>query len=98
MVGHVILAAKSPREPDRRGFPLSGSRGRRLDSRGSIRVIPGAACRDRALPGYAITGGPATAGRDYRRADMAVRLGDVAPDFTAETTEGPISFHQWKGS
>ena len=28
---------------------------------------------------------------------MAVRLGDVAPDFTAETTEGPISFHQWLG-
>lgn len=28
---------------------------------------------------------------------MAVRLGDVAPDFTAETTEGTISFHQWLG-
>jgi alkyl hydroperoxide reductase subunit AhpC len=28
---------------------------------------------------------------------MAVRLGDVAPDFTAETTEGPLHFHQWKG-
>ncbi len=28
---------------------------------------------------------------------MAVRLGDVAPDFTAETTEGPVSFHQWIG-
>jgi len=28
---------------------------------------------------------------------MAVRLGDVAPDFTAETTEGPISFHEWLG-
>jgi alkyl hydroperoxide reductase subunit AhpC len=27
---------------------------------------------------------------------MAVRLGDVAPDFTAETTQGPISFHDWK--
>src|SRR5688500_5299001 len=27
---------------------------------------------------------------------MAVRLGDEAPDFTAETTEGPISFHEWK--
>jgi len=27
---------------------------------------------------------------------MAIRLGDVAPDFTAETTEGPISFHDWK--
>jgi alkyl hydroperoxide reductase subunit AhpC len=29
---------------------------------------------------------------------MAVRLGDEAPNFTAETTEGPIEFRQWKGS
>ncbi len=28
---------------------------------------------------------------------MAIRLGDTAPDFQAETTEGPISFHDWKG-
>ena len=28
---------------------------------------------------------------------MAVRLGDTAPDFTADSTEGPISFHEWKG-
>jgi thioredoxin-dependent peroxiredoxin len=28
---------------------------------------------------------------------MALQLGDIAPDFTAETTEGPISFHQWLG-
>jgi alkyl hydroperoxide reductase subunit AhpC len=28
---------------------------------------------------------------------MAVRLGDVAPDFTAETTDGPLEFHRWKG-
>ncbi|NLA34910.1 MAG: peroxiredoxin [Actinobacteria bacterium] len=28
---------------------------------------------------------------------MTVRLGDDAPDFTAETTEGPISFLDWKG-
>lgn len=28
---------------------------------------------------------------------MALRLGDIAPDFTAETTEGPISFHDWIG-
>ncbi len=28
---------------------------------------------------------------------MAIRLGDVAPDFTAETTEGPVSFHEWLG-
>ena len=28
---------------------------------------------------------------------MAVRLGDVAPDFTVETTEGALSFHEWIG-
>ena len=28
---------------------------------------------------------------------MALQLGDTAPDFTARTTEGPISFHQWLG-
>ena len=28
---------------------------------------------------------------------MAVRLGDTAPDFEAQTTQGPIRFHQWKG-
>ncbi|HLS47818.1 MAG TPA: peroxiredoxin [Gemmatimonadales bacterium] len=29
---------------------------------------------------------------------MAIRLGDDAPDFTADTTQGRISFHEWKGS
>ena len=28
---------------------------------------------------------------------MALQLGDIAPDFTADTTEGRISFHQWLG-
>ena len=28
---------------------------------------------------------------------MAIRLGDDAPDFTADSTEGPIHFHEWKG-
>ena len=28
---------------------------------------------------------------------MAVRLGDIAPDFQAQTTEGPIQFHKWLG-
>ncbi|TAJ10010.1 MAG: peroxiredoxin [Nitrospirae bacterium] len=28
---------------------------------------------------------------------MALRLGDEAPNFTAETTAGPINFHQWLG-
>lgn len=28
---------------------------------------------------------------------MTLRLGDIAPDFEAETTEGKIRFHQWLG-
>ena len=28
---------------------------------------------------------------------MALRLGDEAPDFTAETSEGRINFHEWLG-
>ena len=28
---------------------------------------------------------------------MAIRLGDTAPDFEADTTEGPIRFHEWIG-
>ena len=28
---------------------------------------------------------------------MALQLNDTAPDFQAETTEGPISFHEWIG-
>ena len=28
---------------------------------------------------------------------MTIRLGDIAPDFTAETTEGTINFHEWLG-
>ncbi len=28
---------------------------------------------------------------------MSLRLGDEAPNFTAETTAGPINFHEWLG-
>src|SRR4026207_1341016 len=38
-----------------------------------------------------------TSVRFERRRKMALQLGDTAPDFEAETTEGRISFHDWIG-
>ena len=29
---------------------------------------------------------------------MALQLGDIAPDFTADTTQGQVRFHEWKGA
>src|SRR5919112_3583579 len=29
---------------------------------------------------------------------MSIRIGDEAPNFKAQTTEGPIDFHQWIGN
>ena len=28
---------------------------------------------------------------------MTLRLGDIAPDFEADTSQGPVKFHQWAG-
>src|SRR6478752_10637902 len=29
---------------------------------------------------------------------MTLKLGDIAPDFTQESTEGPLHFHEWLGN
>ena len=36
--------------------------------------------------------------RPHRRLKMSLRLGDTAPDFTADSTAGRIEFHKWLGS
>jgi alkyl hydroperoxide reductase subunit AhpC len=39
----------------------------------------------------------ATAVKAKEHIDMGLQLGDTAPDFVADTTEGKISFHDWMG-
>src|SRR5215469_10449177 len=40
---------------------------------------------------------PPCNGRPATGEVMSMRIGDTAPDFEAETTEGPIRFHDWIG-
>src|SRR5262245_34898475 len=39
-----------------------------------------------------------TLNSSHRRLTMALQLGDVVPDFTQDSTEGPIQFHTWIGN
>src|SRR5262245_22554937 len=43
--------------------------------------------------------GPRSTGHSPREERiMSLRLGDTAPDFTAESTSGTIRFHEWIGN
>src|SRR5262249_13446128 len=35
--------------------------------------------------------------KTWKEKVMALRIGEIAPDFAAETTEGSIHFHEWLG-
>jgi alkyl hydroperoxide reductase subunit AhpC len=54
---------------------------------------PDGFCRDYGVRSR-LTRKPATRARSN---PMALRLGDTAPDFTAQTTQGEINFHEWLG-
>ena len=34
---------------------------------------------------------------NFKEIEMALRLGDIASDVEAQTTQGPIKFHDWIG-
>lgn len=36
--------------------------------------------------------------QNLNKLNMSLRLGDIAPNFTAETTQGTIDFHEWLGN
>src|SRR5580658_9052203 len=38
-----------------------------------------------------------SSGQCFRKEAAMLQLGQTAPDFAAETTEGPIRFHEWLG-
>jgi alkyl hydroperoxide reductase subunit AhpC len=54
-----------------------------------------AACPDRALHQEKAAHANARKGKEDI---MSIQLGQIAPDFTQDSTEGPIKFHDWLGS
>ena len=44
------------------------------------------------------TSAAAASAQPLSRSSMPLRIGDEAPNFTAQTTQGPIDFHAWIGN
>jgi alkyl hydroperoxide reductase subunit AhpC len=59
--------------------------------RGILNVIPP------NLIGFCQTGPDEAKAAGEKGTEMTLRLGDVAPDFEADTTDGRIKFHDWIG-
>src|SRR5262249_50421999 len=66
----------------------------------AIRWIPNATAPSKGPPPIetadASTGWPASHAR--RNIAMSLRLNDEAPNFTADTTQGKVNFHEWIGN
>src|SRR5262249_32713455 len=91
-------------DPQRSRYPRALAEGSstpraRVPQRGDSTPAPNAAARA-ILPGSAgrFRDPPATIRHEARGVtQMDLRLGDTAPDFEAETTEGKLRFQEWMG-
>ena len=86
--GHKAMMKKH-KERRRRSRPSSNEVQRR--QRRSLRVVG-----NRVAPGPSRINPSAL--NDPGGVTMTLRIGDTAPDFEAQTTEGPIKFHDWVGN
>src|SRR3954454_24173600 len=86
------MSACSPRRSTARPASCSAT-SRRPSATSGWSTLPTPSLRRKARREYARL---ATAA-DQEGTTMTLKLGDTAPDFTADTTEGKIKFHDWIG-
>src|SRR5437660_1079311 len=95
---HVRMGWRSQRSQMRGGTRITSASAFRIGATPRIRcpgaVVVHTARSGRAPGGWIRWGLHGHASR--RRGTMAIRLGDEAPNFEADTTEGKVNFHDWK--